>query len=71
MDDILDRLSGNFWFITLDLKSSYWQIGIRLEDWEKTVCSVRSDLNFSLCDAVTFEQNLWEKFYMKFYTKFV
>jgi len=35
MDDILDHLAGNSWLTTLDLKSGYWQIGIRLDDKEK------------------------------------
>ncbi|KMQ85049.1 krab-a domain-containing protein [Lasius niger] len=44
IDDILDQLSGNSWFSTLDLKSGYWQIKIRPEDREKTAFSVgRSD----------------------------
>jgi len=32
IDDILDRLSGNSWFTTLNLKSAYSQIGIHLKD---------------------------------------
>jgi len=35
MDDILDYLAGNSWFTTLNLKSGYWQIGIRPEDRKK------------------------------------
>jgi len=26
LEDILDQLSGNSWFTTLDLKSGYWQV---------------------------------------------
>jgi len=38
MDDILDQLAGNSWFIIpLDLKSGHWQIGIRSEDRENSV----------------------------------
>lgn len=32
IDDILDQLSSNTWFSTLDLKDRYWQIKIRSED---------------------------------------
>jgi len=36
IDDILDQLSGNAWFSTLNLKSGYyWQIKIQTEDREK------------------------------------
>jgi len=42
MDDILDHLTGNSWFITLDLKYGYWQIGIRSEDREKIAFSIGS-----------------------------
>jgi len=34
IDDLLDCLSGNFWFTTLDLKSGYWQIKLRFQDKE-------------------------------------
>jgi len=33
---MLDRLAGNSWFSSLDLKSDYWQVRIRPEDREKT-----------------------------------
>jgi len=63
MDDILDQLAGNSWFITLDLKCGYWQIGIRPEDRERTAFSIGSDLwqfkvmPFGLCNApATFER---------------
>lgn len=44
IDDILDQLSGNSWFSTLDLKSGYWQVKIRPEDKEKTAFSVGNGL---------------------------
>ncbi|GBL75298.1 hypothetical protein AVEN_194519-1 [Araneus ventricosus] len=34
-DDTLDALNGSRWFMTLDLKSGYWQVEIRPEDREK------------------------------------
>lgn len=44
IDDILDQLSGNAWFSTLDLKSGYWQLKIRPEDKEKTAFSIGKGL---------------------------
>jgi len=32
INDMLDRLAGNSWFPSLDLRSAYWQIKIRPED---------------------------------------
>lgn len=51
IDDILDQLSGNAWFATLDLKSGYWQIKIRPEDKEKTAFSIGRGL-WQLCLSV-------------------
>jgi hypothetical protein len=63
MKDILDQLSGNSWFSTLDLKSGYWQIKVRHEDREKTAFSIGNGLwqftvmPFGLCNApATFER---------------
>jgi len=44
IDDLLDRLSGNSWFITLDLKSGYWQIMLRSHDKKKTAFSIGNGL---------------------------
>lgn len=44
IDDILDQLSGNTWFSTLDLKSGYWQVKINPRDKEKTAFSVGKGL---------------------------
>jgi len=44
IDDIFDQLSGNAWYSTLNLKSGYWQIKIRLEDREKTTFSIGNGL---------------------------
>ncbi|XP_036138917.1 uncharacterized protein LOC118644443 [Monomorium pharaonis] len=63
IDDILDQLSGNIWFSTLDLKSGYWQVKIRSEDKEKIAFSIGNGLwqftvmPFGLCNApATFER---------------
>lgn len=44
IEDILDKLSGNSWFSTLDLKSGYWQVKVNPKDKEKTAFSVGSGL---------------------------
>ncbi|CAL1687614.1 unnamed protein product [Lasius platythorax] len=55
--DILDQLSGNSWFSTLDLKSGYWQVKVSSEDKEKTAFSIGNGLwqfrvmPFGLCNA--------------------
>jgi len=52
MDDILDQLSGNIWFSTLDLKSGYWQIKIDPKDKEKTAFSIGIFGHLLLCPSV-------------------
>jgi hypothetical protein len=37
IDDTLDPLAGTKWFSTLDLKSSYWQVEVHLDDRENSV----------------------------------
>ena len=62
IDDTLTTLSGSAWFSTLDVKSSYRQVGIHPKDKEKTAFSAGSGLYqftvmpFRLCNApATFE----------------
>ena len=43
-DDTIDRLVGNLWFSSLDLKSGYWQIKIKPEYRIKTVFSIGKGL---------------------------
>ena len=63
VEDILDQLSGNSWFSTLDLKSGYWQVKLNSKDKEKTAFSVGNGLwqfnvmPFGICNApATFER---------------
>lgn len=44
INDIINQLSGNSWFSTLNLKTGYWQVKIRLEDREKTAFSIGNGL---------------------------
>ncbi|GFX63475.1 retrovirus-related Pol polyprotein from transposon 17.6 [Trichonephila clavipes] len=62
IDDTLDTLSGHKWFLTLDLKSGYWQVEVHPEDREKTAFTSGQGLwqfkvmPFGLCNApATFE----------------
>jgi hypothetical protein len=41
IDDTLDMLARATWFSTLDLKSSYWQVDLHLDDKEKTAQCVK------------------------------
>ena len=59
----LDRLIGNSWFSTRDLKSGYWQIKVKPEDRKKTSFYIGKSLwqfkvmPFGLCNATaTFKQ---------------
>ncbi|KMQ86489.1 krab-a domain-containing protein [Lasius niger] len=67
IDDILDQLSGNSWFSTLDLKSGYWQVKVRPSDKEKTAFSIGKGLwqftvmPFGLCNAPATFERLMEK----------
>ena len=63
IDNILDCLTGNSWFCTLDLKSGYWQVSLDPKDREKTAFSIGNGLwqftvmPFGLCNApATFER---------------
>jgi hypothetical protein len=63
INDTLDTLAGAKWFSTLDLKSSYWQVDLHLDDKEKTAFSTGQGLwqftvvPFGLCNApATFER---------------
>lgn len=50
-------LSGIKWFLTVDIKSGYWQVRLEPEDREKMVYSIASGLwqfmvmPFGLCNA--------------------
>lgn len=68
IDVLLNQLSGNTWFSTLDLKSGYWQLKIRPKDKEKTAFSVGNGLwqftvmPFELCNAsATFKRAMKRK----------
>jgi hypothetical protein len=47
IDDSLEQLSGNKWFLTLDLCSGYWQVEMESEDRPKTAFATRRGLFFS------------------------
>lgn len=75
IDDILDQLSGNSWFSTLDLKSGYWQIKIAQKDKAKTAFSVGNGLwqfnvmPFGLCNAPATFERLMEQVLQKLLSK--
>ncbi|XP_072765799.1 uncharacterized protein [Anoplolepis gracilipes] len=75
IEDILDQLSGNSWFSTLDLKSGYSQVKLRPGDRQKTAFFVENRLwqftvmPFGLCQLPS--NGLWRKFFKKFYLRSV
>lgn len=44
IQDCLTSLAGSEWFCTLDLASGYWQVGMKVEDREKTAFSTHKGL---------------------------
>ncbi|GFX74679.1 retrovirus-related Pol polyprotein from transposon 17.6 [Trichonephila clavipes] len=63
IDDTLDTLAGNTWFLTLDLKNGHWQVEIHPDDKEKAAFTMGRGLwqfkvmPFGLCNAhATFER---------------
>ncbi|KMQ84394.1 krab-a domain-containing protein, partial [Lasius niger] len=75
IEDILDQLSGNSWFSTLDLKSGYWQVKLSSKDKEKTAFSVGNGLwqfnvmPFGLCNAPATFERLMEKVFQEILSK--
>ncbi|GFT60231.1 hypothetical protein TNCV_4970581 [Trichonephila clavipes] len=65
-DNTLDKLSGNTWFSTLDLKIGYWQVELHSDDKEKTAFSMGQRLlqfkvmPFGLCNALATFKRLME-----------
>ncbi|GBM64254.1 Retrovirus-related Pol polyprotein from transposon 297 [Araneus ventricosus] len=66
IDDTLYALNGSQWFMTLDLKSGYWQVEIQPEDREKTAFTTGQGLwqfkvmPFGLCNAPATIERLME-----------
>jgi len=65
VDDLLDALSGQTVFSTLDLKNGFWQVPMAAEDREKTAFSVQGMghfqfvvMPFGLCNAPSTFQRL-------------
>ncbi|GMF57197.1 unnamed protein product [Phytophthora fragariaefolia] len=49
IDETLEALGGALLFTTLDLHSGYWQIGVALEDRDKTAFATKQGLYRFLC----------------------
>ena len=65
-DDSLDALGGNTYFSVMDLSSGYWQVGVHVDDQEKTAFATADGLfNFKvmpygLCNSGATFQRLME-----------
>lgn len=57
VDDLLDQLSDNMWFSTLDMKSGYWQVKIRKKErgncllGRERIVAVHSDAFWMQCSG--------------------
>ncbi|VDN41092.1 unnamed protein product, partial [Dibothriocephalus latus] len=73
MDDLLASMSGNKFFTTLDLSSSYWQIEVHPEDRAKTASTLQSGLfefntlPMGLANAAATCQRLMQKILQNIY----
>ena len=68
IEETIDTLSGSQYFSTLDLRSGYWQVGIKETDKHKTAFSVGplgffecNRMAFGLCNAPASFQRLMER----------
>jgi hypothetical protein len=68
IDYTLDALAGTKWFSTLDLKNSYWQVDLHIDDKEMTAFSTGRGLwkftvmLFGICKAPATFEKLMETF---------
>ena len=53
IEERIDSLAGSKYFRKLDLRSGYWQVGIKETEKQKTAFSV-SSLGFFECDCMVF-----------------
>jgi hypothetical protein len=53
IDDILDGLLGSKWFLTLDLKSGYYQVAMSPNSIAKTALTQMVIMNFYVCRLVS------------------
>ena len=61
IDTILDSLAGAQWFLTLDLKSGYWQVALEPAGREKSAFCLDGSLWQFLCNAAATFERLMER----------
>jgi hypothetical protein len=77
IQDLLDRLSGGYVFIKLDLRSRYWQVRVAERDAYKTTCVTRYGsyelmaMPFSVTNSTTTFYNLINDVLYEFLDEFV